>query len=146
MRDVDKNDLENKGKLKLLKTRANQNKRCLMIYLQNRMEKMEKITWNLGNIFPEQIQKNFDEKDKKYYEQYNHLIKQYSNLLSFSDYDLTKDYAPPKDLYVEVRALENIDNIQTHEGKINVEKNHSYSFRCNDIDHLLRRGLFVINE
>lgn len=60
--------------------------------------------------------------------------------------DLTKDYNPPKDLYIEVRALDNIPNIKTHEGVINVEKNHTYAFRRADIEHFLRLGMFVINE
>ena len=60
--------------------------------------------------------------------------------------NLTKDYSPPTELYCEVRALEDINGIDTYEGKINIEKNHTYSLRRNDIEHYIRRGLFTLNE
>lgn len=117
-----------------------------IFYRNNRIDKIENLVWKSTNFIPEQVGRNLDEKDKKYYESYNSLIKTYSKLLSFSDMDLTKDYNPPKDLYIEVRALDNIPNIKTQEGVINVEKNHTYSFRRADIEHYLRLGMFVINE
>lgn len=110
------------------------------------MEKIETLIWRLTGNLPEQISNNLDEKDKKYYQQYHKAVSSYSKMLSLTDFDLTKDYAPPKDLYVEVRALENIRGIQTKEGKINVVKNHTYSFRRSDIEHFIRIGILVINE
>ena len=110
------------------------------------MNKIENLTWTITNNLPEQIEENLDEKDKKFYEQYSKSIRDYSKMISDSEMDLTKDYKPPKDIYIEVRALENIDNVKTHEGIINVEKNHTYSFRKNDIEHYLRMGMFAINE
>ena len=112
----------------------------------NRMNKIENLIWKSTGFIPEQVGNNMHEKDKQYYESYNNLINHYSKKLSFSDMDLTKDYNPPKELYVEVRALDNINNIKTYEGVVNVEKNHTYSFRKSDIEHFLRRGMFVINE
>lgn len=112
----------------------------------NRMNKIENLIWKSTGFIPEQVGNNMHEKDKQYYESYNNLINHYSKMLSFSDMDLTKDYNPPKELYVEVRALDNINNIKTYEGVVNVEKNHTYSFRKSDIEHFLRRGMFVINE
>lgn len=112
----------------------------------NRMNKIENLIWKSTGFIPEQVGNIMNEKDKQYYESYNNLINHYSKMLSFSDMDLTKDYNPPKELYVEVRALDNINNIKTYEGVVNVEKNHTYSFRKSDIEHFLRRGMFVINE
>lgn len=110
------------------------------------MNKIENLIWKSTGFIPEQVGNIMNEKDKQYYESYNNLINHYSKMLSFSDMDLTKDYNPPKELYVEVRALDNINNIKTYEGVVNVEKNHTYSFRKSDIEHFLRRGMFVINE
>lgn len=110
------------------------------------MNKIENLVWNLTGNLPEQINKNLDSKDKKFYKQYNDLINKYSKMLSFSDMDITKDYLPPKDLYVEVRALENLNKIKTQEGDVKIVKNHTYSFRRSDVEHYLRAGLFVLNE
>ena len=130
----------------VLKSRGAKNKRCLYAYLNNRMNKIENYVWNLTGSLPKHIEKCFDEKDKNYYEQYNKLISRYSKMIGDTDFDLTKDYLPPKDLYIEVRALKDIKNINTFEGKINVTKGHTYSFKRQDIEHYLRSGLMVINE
>lgn len=68
-------------------------------------------------------------------------------MISDSDFNLTKDYVPIKDLLVEVRALEDINNLTIDSGKkINLKKNHTYTFKKCDIEHYLRRGMLVINE
>jgi hypothetical protein len=110
------------------------------------MDKLENEYWKYTGNLPQRTLQNFDEKDKKYYEQYTHLLNNYSKKISFSNFDLTKDYSPPTELYCEVRALEDINGIDTYEGKINIEKNHTYSLRRNDIEHYLRKGLFTLTE
>jgi hypothetical protein len=86
-----------------------------------------------------------DEKDKKFYEEYNKIVTNYHKKLSLIDLDLTKDYTPPKDLYVEVRALEDM-TITENGGSRKIEKNQSYLLKRTDIDLYIRRGLFSINE
>ena len=88
------------------------------------------------------FEKKFKKKIKPYDECYN-----FDNI-SESDFNLTKDYAPVKDIIVEVRALENIKNVSIDSGKkkINLIKNHTYALKKNDIEHYLRRGMLVINE
>ena len=74
------------------------------------MKKIENLTWKLTGDLPEHIENKLDEKDKIYYKKYNQLINRYSKTISESDFNLTKDYAPVKDIIMEVRALENIKN------------------------------------
>ena len=84
---------------------------------------MEKIVWEGGSTVPPQISNKMDEKDKKYYDEYKRIVNQYSKKLSLCDLDLTQDFTPPKDLYVEVRALDNVV-IEEKSGMIrNIEKN-----------------------
>jgi hypothetical protein len=80
------------------------------------MEKLEKLVWEVGNPLPSHIENNFDEKDSKYFQDYSSLIYKFSKTQSLVDLDLTKDFTPPKDLYVEVRANENIDTLKTKNG------------------------------
>ena len=72
------------------------------------MKKLENLTWKMTGEVPEHIENKLDEKDKIYYQKYNQLINRYSKTISESDFNLTKDYAPVKDIIIEVRALENI--------------------------------------
>ena len=74
------------------------------------MKKLENLTWKMTGELPEHIENKLDEKDKIYYQKYNQLINRYSKTISESDFNLTKDYAPVKDIIIEVRALEDIKN------------------------------------
>jgi hypothetical protein len=112
------------------------------------MKKLENLTWKMTGELPEHIENKLDEKDKIYYQKYNQLINRYSKTISESDFNLTKDYAPVKDIIIEVRALEDIKNVSVDSGKkkMNLTKNHTYTLKKNDIEHYLRRGMLVINE
>ena len=112
------------------------------------MKQIENLTWNMTGELPEHIENKLDEKDKIYYQKYNQLINRYSNMISESDFNLTKDYTPAKDIIVEVRALEDIRNVKVDGGKkkLNLIKNHTYTLKKFDIEHYLRRGMLVINE
>ena len=42
------------------------------------MDKLENEYWKYTGNLPQRTLQNFDEKDKKYYEQYTHLLNNYS--------------------------------------------------------------------
>ena len=112
------------------------------------MKQIENLTWKMTGELPDHIENKLDEKDKIYYQKYNQLVNRYSKTISESDFNLTKDYAPVKDIIVEVRALEDIRNVPIDSGKkkLNLKKNHTYTMKKYDIEHYLRRGMLVINE
>lgn len=120
----------------------------LFICRENRMKQIENLTWKMTGELPEHIENKLDEKDKIYYQKYNQLINRYSKTISESEFNLTKDYVPVKDIIVEVRALEDIKNVPIDSGKkkLNLIKNHTYTLKKYDIEHYLRRGMLVINE
>lgn len=107
---------------------------------------MEKIVWEGGYHVPSQILNKMDEKDKKYHDEYKRIVNQYSKKLSLVDLDLTQDFTPPKDLYVEVRALENIKIKEKSGTTRNIERNQSYLLRRSDVENYIRRGLLIVNE
>lgn len=104
------------------------------------------MTWNLSDFLPDYVEKNLDEKDKVYYKKYNQLINKYSKMISDTDFNLTKDYAPVKDIIVEVRVLKDIKDAKIDGKRKNLVKNHTYTCKKCDIEHYLRRGMLVINE
>jgi hypothetical protein len=107
---------------------------------------MEKIVWEGGSTVPPQISNKMDEKDKKYYDEYKRIVNQYSKKISLCDLDLTQDFTPPKDLYVEVRALENL-KITEKSGTIrSIKKNQSYLLKRSDAENYIRIGSLVVNE
>ncbi len=117
------------------------------------MQKFQKCNWDCGsaNSLPPQIMINMDDKDKKYSDSYNKLVSDYSKKLCLTELDLMKDYQPPTDLYLEVRALEDItisenDFASGDKTERKIEMNQSYLLKRSDIDVYIRRGLFSINE
>ncbi len=107
---------------------------------------MEKIVWEGGSSIPEQILNKLDEKDKKYYDEYKRIVNLYSKKLSLCDLDLTQDFTPPKDLFVEVRALENLKITEKSGTVRSIKKNQSYLLKRSDAESYIRRGSLVVNE
>ncbi len=96
-------------------------------------------------MIPNHIVNNMDDKDRKFYDDYNKILSAYSKKQSFVDLDLTKDYTPPKDLYVEVRALEDF-TLKEKRYATKIEKHQSYLLKRSEIEIYIRRGYFSINE
>jgi hypothetical protein len=75
------------------------------------------------------------------------MLDKYSKSLSYNDIEIFKSYNPPKDLYVEVRALVDIGIINIKDSEeIKIEKNHTYNLKKSDVEIYLRKGLMIINE
>ena len=55
--------------------------------------------------------------------------------------DLFADMQPPKDLMIEVRALEDCGEIMTETGAINLTKNSTHFVRRADVQHLIRQNM-----
>jgi GINS complex subunit 1 len=56
-------------------------------------------------------------------------------------YCVVQDLVPPKHLFIEVRALENVGDIVTDNGStINLEAGTTHNVRRSDVEHLIRRG------
>jgi hypothetical protein len=64
------------------------------------------------------LEQNLDDKDKKYIDDYSNIVKKHSNSHCKFELDLMKDYTPPKDLFIEVRAREDIEDVRTKLGGI----------------------------
>ena len=86
------------------------------------------------------------EVEKKYSEDYEKLLNKFSKKQGLFECDLTRDYIPPKDLYVEVRALETFSFKLSNGNNMKVSCNQSYHFKRKDVDIYIRRGYFVVNE
>ena len=52
--------------------------------------------------------------------------------------------APPRDLFVEVRALEDFGAVVTGSGTVTLLKNVTYLVRRSDVDHLIRTGILEV--
>ena len=121
------------------------NKRCVLAYHYERMKRVRKLRWGSGAVqnFPSFIKQNMSEDEVKYLNEYDEILRQYSDDIGF---DLFSDVTPPKDVFVEVRVIkedtENSEGIMTLEsGVITLKKNDTLYLRRVDAEMLIQRGL-----
>jgi len=76
-------DVQTQSNYFLKYNKINRNKRCVLAYLNNRIDKIQNLVWDISLPFTNQIQQNLDDKEKKYTEEYNNLLKKYSKKYTF---------------------------------------------------------------
>ena len=107
----------------LILSKISRNKRGVFIYLNDRINKLENMTWEFHDNLPETIIEKMGEVDKQYQKQYYINFKKYfKSVLLEVDMDLTKHLKPPVDsCYVSVRAEDDVENfkLNSNSEKIN---------------------------
>ena len=59
-----------------------------------------------------------------------------------SSMDLTVDFNPPKDLFIEVRVHKDYGTVLLPEsGEVRLQKNTTHLLRRSEVDHLIKRGI-----
>ncbi|KAK8725450.1 hypothetical protein OTU49_010863 [Cherax quadricarinatus] len=119
------------------------NKRCLLAYLYNRLERIKAMRWEFGSILPAEIRANICEPEVQWFSRYNKNLAAYMRSLGEgTGLDLTQDTKPPKNLYVEVRCLKDYGEFEIEEGDIVVlQKNTTHYLPMSHCQHLIRQGI-----
>lgn len=108
------------------------NKRCLLAYQLTRAKKMETAVWSQTE------EPNINGNEQEYMRGYNELVVDIKG--AFTDIDLTGSLEPPNDVFIDVRVLKDIGEIQTEYGVFNLEKNAQFFVRKSDVQTLLLQG------
>ncbi|CAH8378896.1 unnamed protein product [Eruca vesicaria subsp. sativa] len=85
------------------------NKRCLMAYVHNRAEIVRDLAWRVGLVLlelPPDIQEKLTALEKDYFKNHSKAIKSYMGKLGI---ELNVDMVPPKDPYIKIRVVGDID-------------------------------------
>jgi len=106
------------------------NKRCLIAYHRVRAEKLEQMCWEGKDVLEQQApneqnaagidsaaagnQSSLSPEEEEYFRQYNDMLAAYKG--QWTDIDLTGSLEPPKDLFIDVRVLKDVGEIQTEYG------------------------------
>ena len=78
---------------------------------------------------------------------YSELVGNYSKNAVKWNLDITTSLEPPKDLFVEVKVMEEIGEIYLPEsGSINLKKNTIHFIRKNEIEQFLKTGQLELIE
>ncbi|VVA95927.1 unnamed protein product [Arabis nemorensis] len=117
------------------------NKRCLMAYVYNRAEIVRDLAWRVGLELldlPSEIQEKLTTLEKEYFKNHSVAIKSYMGKVGI---ELNVDMVPPKDPYIKVRVLDDIDDGIVLGDKITNFSRHSMHFvKRTDAEQYIARG------
>ena len=89
--------------------------------------------------------------EQKFFRDYVKLIDEYSKNVGLktngklSGFDLTVDLSPPKDLFVEVRVVQDLGDFYLPEsGVVNLQKNTTHLLRKSECENLIKRGVVAL--
>ncbi|ROT72272.1 DNA replication complex GINS protein PSF1 isoform X1 [Penaeus vannamei] len=119
------------------------NRRCLLAYLYNRLERVRDMRWEFGSILPADIRANMCEPEIIWFNKYNKNLASYMRSLGEgTGLDLTQDIKPPKNLYIEVRCLQDYGEFEIEEGDtVVLQKNTTHYLPMAQCQHLIRQGI-----
>ncbi|QSL66308.1 hypothetical protein MERGE_000686 [Pneumocystis wakefieldiae] len=115
------------------------NKRCLMAYHHTRLSRLNHISWFEVNPFSiPWVATSLSPDERLYLRNYINLLTHFKS--QWMGIDFSGDLEPPKDLYINVRVLQDIGEIQTEYGAITLNKNSQFFLRQSDVEGLIRQG------
>ena len=131
------------------------NKRCLLAYHRTRTDKLEEMIWAGQDVLETQQAadagrqngapiSSLSAEEEQYVHQYGELLAQYKG--QWTDIDLTGSLEPPRDIFVDIRVLKDVGEIQTEYGALNLSKNSQFFVRKGDVENLLQQGYVAIHR
>lgn len=112
------------------------NKRCLLAYHRQRLLKLQKKAWLEQDTMDTT---NLSPAEQAFVRGYNEVLVSVKDM--FGDIDLTGSMEPPREMYVEVRCLEDAGEIQTEYGVFDLSKNSQFYVRQSDVQRLVQQKL-----
>ncbi|CEO94617.1 hypothetical protein PBRA_000402, partial [Plasmodiophora brassicae] len=113
------------------------NKRAVLAYLNDRLERLKSYWWTLGQP-PADVRGHTSAGESRFLDGYARNLRLYQQVM---DMDLTLDQDPPASLLVEVRVLQSCGTIQTDNGPLSLEQHSTHLVRRHDVELLIRQGM-----
>eukprot|EP00730_Choanoeca_flexa_P017481 TRINITY_DN8430_c0_g1_i1.p1 TRINITY_DN8430_c0_g1~~TRINITY_DN8430_c0_g1_i1.p1 ORF type:complete len:197 (+),score=40.71 TRINITY_DN8430_c0_g1_i1:79-669(+) len=126
------------GSLVALHSSIERNKRCVLAYLQERLERLKRYRWELGAALPEHAKQHASAHETTFFTNYSRLL---GDHMSHYDLDLSLTLLPPKEPYITVRVMEDVGEIVTEEGDtLSLVKGTQHLLKQSDVELLIRQG------
>ncbi|XKL66590.1 hypothetical protein PGB90_010010 [Kerria lacca] len=129
--------------LKIRHRALKRNKRCLLAYLWNRLERIKEMRWQIGSILPAEMKCNFSPSEEQWLSNYNKSLASYMRTIGPNGgLNLLQNLKPPKSLYVVVRSLVDIGRIELDDGEMIVlKKDAQYMMLRSHCETLIHQGI-----
>ncbi|ALC42970.1 Psf1 [Drosophila busckii] len=119
------------------------NKRCLLAYLYERMQRIKAMRWEFGPIVPDDIKQSLCEPEVQLFNNYSKSLASYMRSVGDGQgIDLTSNLRPPKSLYIEVRCVEDYGKFELDDGEVvHLKKNSQHYMPRAQVETLVRQGI-----
>jgi GINS complex subunit 1 len=119
------------------------NKKALMIYLNERMDRIARLRWTLGVGLPEDVAQNLSHSERDYFTAYSGILNKYMGRDKERgvNCNLTLDANPPKEHKIQVRALKDYGEIYTKDGEVDLKKDTVHLLWREDAQPLISEGV-----
>lgn len=119
------------------------NKRCILVYLNERLIRIKALRWEFGPVLPNDIKNNLCDPEITFYKNYSKLMSNYMRAIgNRHSLDITTDFRPPKSLYIEVRCLEDFGDFELDDNQVIHLKKHSLHYLPrSQVESLIKRGI-----
>ncbi|KAJ1912330.1 DNA replication protein psf1 [Mycoemilia scoparia] len=139
------------AELLLYQLTIHQNKRILMAYHHRRLDDyLVPLLWSFHgsvSLVPPQARDRMSHTEREFMSTYSKNLQSYQSQLesAYSDYDIDLELThniehPPRELFIEVRVVQDCGQVQTEFGTVNLEKGSQHFLRRADVEHLIAQG------
>lgn len=118
------------------------NKRVLMAYHRQRLDKIKEIAWAYATL-SEETRRKLSPDEITFYNEYERHKNKYTT--EFGDVDLGLDMLfPPKEIFITVRVVKDCGDIVTDSGAtLSLKKNSEHFVKRSDVERLITQGYLI---
>lgn len=119
------------------------NKRCIIAYHYERLNRLKRLRWEYGNNLPREIVKNLSKNELNWFAKYNENLFSYmSSLNDGKGIDLTLYLTPPKKLYIQVRCVRDYGQLDIENGQpVMLKKDSIHYLPLSQCEKLIHQGV-----
>ncbi|XP_041985562.1 DNA replication complex GINS protein PSF1-like [Aricia agestis] len=127
-------------------TALERNKRCLLAYLYDRLNKIKTLRWEFGAVLPADVRELLSDHEYEWFTKYSTNLAMYVRSLGedigYNGIDLTENLRPPKSLYIEVLCLMDYGKLELEDGDVvTLKKNSRHFLPTSECQVLIRQGI-----
>ena len=117
------------------------NKKALMIYLNERVKRIQSLRWTLGIGLPDSISENLSHSERDYFTEYSAILNKYMGKKEGINMNLTLDRDPPKEHKVQVKCTKDYGEIYTKDGVVDLKKDTVHLLWREEAQPLISEGV-----
>lgn len=119
------------------------NKRCIIAYHYERLNRLKSLRWEFGNNLPREIVKNLSKSELEWFTKYNdNLFSYMSSLNDGKGLDLTLYITPPKKLYIQVKCIRDYGQFDLEDGQpVMLKKDSIHYLPLSQCEKLIHQGV-----